>query len=56
MKKLVVTYEDGKTYTYHGTFTELLTMRMRIKENEERRLKLGMSVNRAIKFETTEVK
>jgi len=56
MKQLVVTYEDGKKYTYSGTFTELAIMRMRIKENEERRLKLGMTVNKAIKFETTEVK
>lgn len=55
MKQLVVTYEDGKKYTYHGTFTDLLTMRMRIKENEERRLKLGMTVNKAVNFKMTEV-
>lgn len=52
MKTLIVTFEDGKTLSYHGSLTDLMIYRMRIKENEERRAKLGMSINKALKFET----
>lgn len=52
MKTLIITFEDGKTLSYHGSLTDLMIYRMRIKENEERRAKLGMSINKALKFET----
>lgn len=54
MKTLKVTFESGKTLTYYGTFIELMAYRMRIRENEERRVKLGMKLDKAIKFETVE--
>lgn len=54
MKTLTVTFESGKTLTYHGSLTDIMIKRMRIKENEERRERLGMDVDKAIKFETSE--
>ena len=54
MKTLRITFESGKERKFHGTFIELMAYRMRIKENEERRTILGMEVDKAIKFETTE--
>ena len=54
MKTMIVTHESGKTLTYHGTAFELLQYKVRIKENEERREKLGQQTDKAVKFETTE--
>lgn len=54
MKTMIVTFESGKTIKYHGTRFELLQYRVRIAENEERRNILGMSVDKAVKFETVE--
>lgn len=54
MKTLTVTYESGKEIHYHGSLIELMAYRMRIRENEERRANLGMEVDKAIKFETSE--
>lgn len=54
MKTLNITLESGKILTYHGSLTDLMIYRMRIKENEERRERLGMDVDKAIKFETSE--
>ena len=54
MKTLKITFESGKTLTYHGSLTDLMIYRMRIKENEERRERLGRDVDKAIKFETSE--
>lgn len=54
MKTLTVSFESGKTLRYSGNFMELIAHEVRIKENEERRKNLGMSVNKAIKFEITE--
>ena len=54
MKTLTITFESGKQLHYHGSLIELMTYRMRIKENEDRRERLGMEVDRAVKFETTE--
>lgn len=54
MKTLKVTFESGKELKYHGTFTELMAYKIRIRENEERRTILGMKTDKAVKFETVE--
>lgn len=54
MKTLVVEFESGKKYHYTGKLMEILTYKIRIKENEERRERLGMNIDKAIKFELTE--
>lgn len=54
MKTLVVEFESGKKYHYTGKLMEILAYKMRIKENEERRERLGMNIDKAIKFELTE--
>lgn len=54
MKRMIVTFENGKTLKYVGDFSELMTMRLRFKENEERRARLGMETNKVtnISYET----
>lgn len=54
MKTMKVTFESGKTYLYHGKMLELMAYKMRIKENEERKERMGMETDKAIKFEITE--
>lgn len=54
MKTMTVTFESGKQYRYTGKAIELMTMKMRIKENEERRGRLGMEIDKAVKFEIEE--
>jgi hypothetical protein len=54
MKKLTITYENGKQHTYRGSLVELTGYKMRAIENTERRQKLGMETNKPIKFEITE--
>lgn len=52
--KMIVIFESGKKLTYEKkNKLDLIIMRERIKENEERRAKLGMAIDRAIKFEMT---
>lgn len=54
MKTLKVIFESGKEVKYHGALIELIAYKARIKENEERRKRLNMSLDKAIKFEITE--
>lgn len=54
MKTLTVTFESGKERKYNGTVIELMSYRMRIRENEERQSRLGIKIDKAIKFETTD--
>lgn len=54
MKTLVVEFESGKKVTFHGKLMEIIAFKMRIKENEERRARLGMPIDKAIKFNVTE--
>lgn len=54
MKTMIVTFESGKTLKYHGNKLELLAMKVRIKENEEKRKNLGMKKDKATKFEIVE--
>ena len=51
MKKLTITFESGKEVRYYGDTMTLLSYRMRIAENLERRAKLGMSVDKVLKVE-----
>lgn len=51
MRKLTITFESGKEVRYYGDTMTLLSYRMRIAENLERRAKLGMSVDKVLKVE-----
>lgn len=54
MKTLVVEFESGKKVKFHGKLMEIVAYKMRIKENEDRRARLRMPIDKAIKFEVTE--
>lgn len=51
MSKMIVNFESGKQYTYEKSLTELIALRMRYKENEERRARLGMKVDKITSIE-----
>ena len=48
---MIVTKESGKKLTYEKSFMELMTLRVRFQENEERRERLGLEVDKVVKIE-----
>lgn len=55
MYKMTVNFESGKQYTYENSITELMTLRIRFKENEERRARLGMEIDKVTSIEMVRV-
>lgn len=49
--KMIVTFESGKQYTYEKGLIDLMITKARILENEERRNRLGMEVDKPVNFE-----
>lgn len=54
MKTMIVTFESGKQRTYHGTDFQLLLMKTRVLDNEERRNRLHMEVDKVVNFKITD--
>lgn len=51
MIKAIATFESGRTYTYEMSRINLMIMKARLIENEERHERLGMKIDKLVSFE-----